>query len=48
MGPVWLWIVIGALVVLSAVSVMTNRYAGGPATSTRNKKRGWCCQKEFD
>jgi len=48
MGHIWLWIVMGALVILSVISVMTNRYAYDPATETRNKKRGWCNQKEFD
>ena len=48
MGYIWLWIVLGSLVVLSAISVMANGHADDPATSTRNEKQGWCCQKEFD
>jgi hypothetical protein len=48
MGYVWLWIGVGFFGVVSVVSFTANRSSSDPAVNTRNKERGWCCQKEFE
>jgi len=47
MGNIWLWMGIGVFGVLSVVSFTANKQSPKSATSTRNKKHGWCSQREF-